>query len=328
VATLSSGTAALNAKEIAATSFTGYNTYQNGDTVLFVATAVGTQTGTFSYSSDGDSAGTLAATIEGVAVTDSWVYQAAWNMDTCDGNGPSGFTLNPQKGNVYQIKFQYLGYGEILFGIETPGNGEFLPVHRIQYSNANESPSVLQPSLKIGWFAASLGSTGTDMQMFGASAGGFIEGKRGVFRNPDSHSNTKTGVGTTSTNILSLRNRALLNGFLNADELLPLIVTAAADGGKPAVVDIFINATVSGTPNWSYHDEDNSIVEVDTSGTTVAENSSTQHIGSIALARLGNGTLNLDELDVHMTRGDVVTVAAKATASTTDVSASISWRED
>lgn len=55
--------------------------------------------------------GTFATVRTGVTNTDNWIYQSAWNIDRMDGYGASGIVLNPQRGNVYNIEYQWQGFG-------------------------------------------------------------------------------------------------------------------------------------------------------------------------------------------------------------------------
>jgi hypothetical protein len=322
---LTSGTAAFNAYEIVTdNSFSAaYSAYQNGDTVVFVAKAVGPQTGAFTFSSTGTATGTFAETANGVAVSDTFIAQTSWNITTLTDASTDPFVLNPLKGNVFQILFQYLGYGAIVFEVENPDTGHFTPVHMIKYANNNTSPSLDSPFFKIGCFAASLGST-TDLSIFQASMAGFVAGKVLNFKNPVGHSNTKTNVGTTLTNIISFRVRNTFNGYVNLAETNPIDAFFAVDGTKPAVIEIHINATIAGTPNWTYHNESVDLMEYDTAGTTV---SGALEVTVVAIGKTGNVEVDLKKMNIKLAPNDVITLAAKATSGTTDVTASLTWQE-
>jgi hypothetical protein len=319
------GTIPHNAFEIVSDTFTGYETYQNGNTVTFVATAIGAQTGDFTFASDGDGAGSFAESVAGNPVTDTFVNQADWNIDPMDGEGPSGMTLDPSKGNVYQVEYQYLGYGQILYSIEDFRDGQPTPVHRIQYVNSNVSPSLTQPILKIGWFAASVGSSGTNLECYGGSAGAFVEGKITPFRNPQAHGNTKTGITTALTSVISFRVRAVFNNIINVTETKPLLASVAVDGTKPAQIAVIINPTLGGEPNWQYHDESDDTMEFDTAATTVTGG---REAVLFSLPKSGGETIDMNDLGFILTRGDIITLAVQATSGTTDASASLTWLED
>lgn len=322
---VTSGTAAHNAYEIsidpafAAT----HNAYQNGDTVVFLSKAVGVEAGTFSVLSAGALVGSFSQNAAGRIVSDNFIDQADWNQTTLLGATDS-FILDHTKGNVFQIVYQYLGYGALFYSVENPNTGMFELVHVIKYSNNNVVPSLDSPVFRIGWFAASLGAT-TDTEMHGASAAGFIDGITRPLKNPVGRSNTKN-VGTTLTNILSVRTRSTFNGYSSVSQLFPRFVSIAVDGTKPAVAEIHINATIAGEPNWTYQKENSSIAEYDVAGTTVS--STDTEIFPISLSREGSEYFDLKDLDIKVNAGDVITLAARATSGNTDATASFTWLED
>jgi hypothetical protein len=323
--TLSSGTAPHNAFEIVADDgfAATHNAYQNGSTVIFVSTAVGPETGTFSFSSDGVATGTFAQTGAGVAVTDVFTNQTNWNINTLTA-ATDTFVLDPSKGNIYEISYQYLGYGSMTFRIMDPATDNFIPVHVIEYANANASPNLETPLFKVGWFAASLGTT-TNTEIFGASASCFVDGKINPLINPLGHSNTKTGVGTTLTNIISFRVRPEFNGFVDLSQILPKIVSVAVDGTKPASVEVHINASVAGEPNWQYHNKNVDVMEFDTAGTDVTAGT---EVVVVSLAKSGSAQIDMNDLAIRLNRTETITIAAKASSGTTDATASMTWVED
>jgi hypothetical protein len=327
---LTSGTAAHNAFEIASDSDfaagSAWRAFQNGDTVTFLAQSTGDKTGTMSFSSS-TATGNLVETAAGATEIDTFVEQADWNIDKMDGTGYSQMILDPQKGNVYQIRFQYLGYGAITYYIEDADSGKFVPVHRIQYANTNTSPSLSNPSLKIGWFAASLGST-TDLEMHGASGMIGVEGQQQPRRLPDAQVADKSSVGTSFTNILTIRNRATFQGRVNLSEALPTLINVAVDGTKISEYQVILNATLGGEPNWTYEDEDHSIIEYDTAGTTATLNGNSQLVTAGVLGKTSSGTVSFIDYDLHLVPNDTLTLAVRTTSGSTDAAASITWLED
>lgn len=322
---LTSGTAAHNAFEIVEdNSFSAtHNAYQNGSTVIFTSKAVGDETGSYTFSSDGAAVGSFVETGAGKAVNDTFINQADWNITPLTSESDP-FILDPSKGNVFQITYQYLGYGDITFWVEDPATGQFIPVHEIGYANNNVVPSLDTPVFKIGWFAASLGAT-TNTEIFGASAMGAIDGTLNFLKRPVGHANTKTNVGTTLTNILSIRNRPTINGYINSDPVRLASVSVAVDGTKTATAEIHINPTVAGEPNWTYHDSTQSIVEYDLAGTTI---SSGTELFDFSLGKTDSFTVNLLPYNLYLNRTDVVSIGVKTSSGTTEATASITWVED
>ena len=327
---LTAGTAAHNAFEIASDSDfaagSAWRAYQNGDTVTFLAQALGDKTGTFSFASS-SATGSLVETRAGSNAVETFITQENWNNDAMDGTGPSGMTLDPSKGNVFEIKLQYLGYGAITFFVENQDTGRFTLVHTIKYANLNTSPSLSNPSFKVGWFAASLGST-TDIYTFGASGMVGIEGEQQPRRLPDAQESEKSGVGSTYTNIITVRNRNTFNARVNLSEILPSNIEVAVDGTKISQYRVILNAVLGGEPNWQYEDEDHSIAEYDTAATTATLGSNSQLILAGVLGKTANTSAILVDYDIHLIPGDTITIAVRTTSGSTDAAVSITWLED
>src|SRR3989344_3155522 len=70
----------------------------------------------------------------GVAV-DTLIPQSEWNLDTMDGNGPSGIILDLTKMNCYIMKYQIVGGGRIKWGLYM--NNDIYYVHQISTNNTN-----------------------------------------------------------------------------------------------------------------------------------------------------------------------------------------------
>ena len=323
---LTSGTTAHNAHEIAQETYTGYVAFQNGSTVTFIAQNVGEQTGTFSFSSS-TAAASFSELNSGNAVTDNFVKQSEWNIDKMDGRGPSLMNLDPSKGNVYQIDYQS-GYGQIVYCIEEPGRGYVVPVHRLQFTNVNDGPNLSLPSLRIGWFAASLGSSGTNLELYGTKAAGLVDGPIIPFRNPEAISNSKTSIGTSLTPVLSIRVRADFNNDINVSQILPQNAFIAVDGTKPARATVILNGVFTGEPNWTYIDESDSVVEYDTAATGVSIGAGSTRLGVIALGKSDGRSINLKSENVTVQRTQVITIAVQSTSGTTDSTVSLDWIEE
>jgi len=327
---VTSGTTAQNAHEIA-TGRTwandGWNVTANGSTVVFHSRSVSaTQTNTYSISSTGTCDGTFARTQAGAANDQDtfWVAQADWNGDTLDGGPGSAFTLDPSKGNVYAAGYQWLGYGAMRFYVENPVDGEFLLVHQLEYANTYTRPSLTNPTMRVGWIAASLGST-TDLEIFGASAAGFIDGPVHPTRNPRGVVNTNSV--SSEEVIVQIRNRLVYGNTTNQQEVFPKMLTVGVEGNKPCEVRAYLDCTRTGTEAWTYRDESDSIVEIETSGGLTV--SGGRLIIGLGVAGGGSATINLQDLDIHMVPGAVLTVTASISGGAGDnVTAGITWLEE
>ena len=137
------------ANKIAAGVYEGWDAEARGSTVIFLANSASPKAGTYTATGAGVTA-SFAITLEGVTSTDTFIPQSTWNGDKLNGSGASGVTLNPTKGNVFQIGIQYLGFGVVTFQVEVcPSNSndaQFVTVHTIKFPNTQTTTNVSQPS--------------------------------------------------------------------------------------------------------------------------------------------------------------------------------------
>lgn len=312
------------ARLLAAESYTGWIVWQNGVTVTFQATTLGVKGGAYGIASDGSAAGSSTTLNSGTAATDSWTTQADFSIDPLDGTGPSGMTLDPTKGNVFLCEFGHGSYGTITWFVKSDRTGMLVPFHRIAGMNTREQPLLSSPSIKVGLFAASLGTT-TPVECWAASLASFIEGLTSSFQDPFGRRNNVAAIGTSLVPILSIRNRGEFNGgIINFSEVHLQSVSSAIEGTKPGEVVILMNATLT-APNWTYHSESNSVVEYDTSATGYTGG---EEILGWSLAKSSSDARDVSGYQIHLDRLDTLTIAIRATSGTVDASVHLGWTED
>ncbi|HEX3075557.1 MAG TPA: hypothetical protein VHQ24_01675 [Lachnospiraceae bacterium] len=253
---------------------------------------------------------------------DTWIPQQSWNKDTVDGNGLSGFNLDPTKGNIYSIRYQWLGFGAIEFNVENPATGEAILVNRITYANSSTDPSIYNPTLPI--FAKVQNTTNTsNITLQTPCAMGFIEGHPTFATDLRySVSGSKTALSSESA-LVTIRNKATFASKTNRVRAKIDFLSASVEGSKTAQFRLIKNATLTGA---SYNDisASSSVVEYDTIG-TYTTNSGTVLL-SFQCAKTDSMQLFLDSLNIILAPSDTITITAYSSA-TTDSGASISWKE-
>jgi len=308
------------------------------DKVCFLSTGVGPKTGTFSFS-DTDSTGvtaTLSVLQGGVNHINNWTYQEDFNGDTLDGNGFSGATLNPTKLNVFQINFRWLGAGQIRFSIENPLNGDMIVFHEIKYANNYDDVHVDNPSLKVGWIAASLGGTGTDIYVSGGSMLGAIEGLIENTKLPTAASITYDENPNLSADdyhhVLTLHNRLIYKNKINTREVLLKTVNAAFKtnpSGTPVLVAIYYNFNELPELEYKTRSEENSSVYYsDTIGNVSTEVDSNLPIYMFEIPGGGSSSINLEDLRIVVPPNSSISFVAQSTESLARVSLAAVWVED
>ncbi|ERM16304.1 hypothetical protein [Brevibacillus laterosporus] len=253
---------------------------------------------------------------------DNWTPQTAWNLDKFDGTGPSRVTIDPTKGNVYSIQYQWLGYGTISFFIENPISGRQVLVHRIQYPNSNTIPSILNPTLPI--MAEVINSTNTtNITLQSSSAMSFVEGNGNSAAVITRNAVSSTKIITTETSIVTIRNKDIYQSKTNRVQIRMDYISFSVDGTRSAIIRLVKNATLGGTPVFTDVSTDKSVMEFDTAGTTVSDGKT---VLLIALGRVDSGQLVLGEIDIELSPDESLTISA-ASAASSEVSIAVSWQE-
>lgn len=62
--------------------------------------------------------------------------QMHWNLDKCDGNGPSGFNIDTRKMQMFYIDYSWYGAGRVKFGFRVT-DGTIAYVHNVVNNNVN-----------------------------------------------------------------------------------------------------------------------------------------------------------------------------------------------
>ena len=73
--------------------------------------------------------------------------QSAWNVDRCDGTGPSGFDINVSTTQLLFIDYQWLGVGRVRMGFVH--DGAYIVAHEIYHSNSLSTVYWSMPSLPL-----------------------------------------------------------------------------------------------------------------------------------------------------------------------------------
>lgn len=329
-----SATTVLTANDIARQTFPGWDVEARGSTVVFLANAVGDKTGTFSISlgTAVDTAGTFAETTAGVASTDTWIAQEDWNVDPCDGTGASSFTLDPSKGNVFQIGIAWLGFGPVTFSVYVPGidgnNATWERVHTINNPNTRITPHVSQPSFPFTMAAYSSGST-TDVSVAVGSLAGFIEGQK-YSNGPRMSYYTTSGV-TSSTSvytpIFSARNGVSYGSRAN-QTVINLLSIGGAAKSNTGVTSFYLirNATLAGPVSWgAYSSTSCSYFDTGATSCTFSNNNQVIWTGSTT----GDGQFVFPFSDeITLQPGETVTLAVRSVTATAVCVGQLNTRED
>lgn len=90
-------------------------------------------------------------------VTETVVNQSAWNVDTLDGNGPSGVVLDITKAQILFMDIEWLGEGTVRVGFIIDGN--FILCHKFNHANLIPSTYITTASLPLRYEITNTGVT-------------------------------------------------------------------------------------------------------------------------------------------------------------------------
>lgn len=256
------------------------------------------------------------------------VTQANWD-DPLDGAGASGMTLDQTKLNVFQIRFQYLGAGAMQLSVEDDSTGAFIVVHTILYANLNTSPSTYNPNYLMMIHVDNKATT-SNIIVSSASYGYFIEGhtEHTEIQQPlFSSEEQSVAAVTTEAAIFTIRNKATYASKANYIDILIEAIGASIEANQAnnlASIRVVLNATLGGTPSYADINASDSVVDMDTDGTTVTDG---KEIFSFPLAGKNDKIFHgLVSHNILLSAGETITVSG-ASANSATIKASLLWEE-
>lgn len=249
--------------------------------------------------------------------------------DPLDGTGPSGMTIDLTRLNVWSINYQYLGAGEISLSVENPSSGNLEAVHRIRYTNSNTQPSSFNPNYNF-IMCANNKATSSDVTIKSSSYAYFVEGltKYSEMHQPKFSSGevSKSAV-TTEVAILTIRNKSTYASKKNFIDLHLELVTGdieANSANNLGSIRVIRNATLGGAPSYTDINTNNSIVEYDTSGTTVTGG---KEVLTLPFAGKNDREVFVTSgLDLILAPGETFTLSGSSANSAT-IKGALLWKE-
>ena len=257
------------------------------------------------------------------------IAQANWNIDTMLGNGRSGLTLDLTKTQIFGVSMQALYVGRVVVGFDIDGN--FWPIHAFTHANKISAPYIAQASLPVRYEVRSSGSNVVTMK--GICASVISEGGGPLVDIPGRTFTQSAPTATVSTRrpLLSIRVRELFNQIPCNGLVLPQAVSTR-NNTNDILVEIVRNGVLA-TPVWIYEDVGASIVEYDTSATTITGGSPIWSGYSLTSQGLSTPLTNnmLSRLVVaysHLLgQGDILSIVATSVSGNAATVCNMTWKE-
>jgi hypothetical protein len=195
------------------------------------------------------------------------IDQADWGSDKLDGTGLSGFTLDVSKVNIYWIDLQWLGAGQVRFGVVT-SDGERVVCHHEEHANLLNSVYMRTASLPIYFEQINTGvsASTSEFKTFCAvvKTEGVFEPKFKGFAGT-LPKKTVTGTGTYLGSFRSKQTyKSVDNRIIALGDFLDLFSDT-----ELISIELWKNPTLSGSPTWLGDPGSDSSVEFDTAATGI-----------------------------------------------------------
>ena len=316
------------AAQIAAATFGDWTVEQCDNGVRFLSNSVGPMAGAFTMTGT-VSTGVFTQNQVGVAHTNNWTYQTDWNIDTMDGNGPSGIEMDWTKLNIFQVNFRWLGAGEIRWAMENPDTGDIVFIHREFYSNRNTDVHLNNPSFRIGYVAANLSSNAvTDAHVSGASILAAIEGDI-----VDNSYTTATTSGTLTSlsqnilhNLISIKNSVVYKDKINLREVKPKTLSISSQNNSPIELYFILNGNLNINEEWLKIGDYSSVIKHTSAGGTFTL-SNEQPVVVLIGGINGTSTFDLSSYNISLPPGSTFSVAAISSQQIQEINAGLTWSE-
>lgn len=241
-----SANATVTANEIAAADFSqvgkGWAVEAVGNDVVFFSFDALPHSGTYNLTGSSTASGSFVQTVTGTVPTEFFISQSAWNEDPADGSSVLP-VLDPLQGNVYQIKYQWLGYGALEYFVERPSSGILTLVHRERYAGTSVVPSLFNPTLPLCITTTNTTNT-SDMSVLVSSMLGATEGKKEDLGVSKGGQSTVSAVGATELPILTVRNKTVYQDKINREKVQLAAISVANDHNKPIQINLYASPTL------------------------------------------------------------------------------------
>jgi len=298
-------------------------------TVYFTAGVSGPFTGSYSAVGSSTFVGTFAGILTGSTGTSSFIPQSSWNIDQLCSNCGSEFVLNPQKGNVYQIGFQYLGFGNAFFGIENPETGRITPVHMIKNTNARTTAVLKNPQMTTTLISKNFGSS-TSVQPKSLSMAAFTEGFARKLDPRFAASHTFSGYNsTTKAPLLALKINAVYNNQTCFAEFDILRIAASNEStNKTLTISVYKNLDINGAVNFQYVDQANSAVSYAnlTPGTNTVTTTGKVPFLTFSVGANNAATIDIAPEELVFGAGEIVVICISTSGAVTG-EVGVNWFE-
>lgn len=238
--------------------------------------------------------------VGGSASDATFANQTNWNVDPCDGTGPSGFDLDVTMTQLMFVDFQWLGVGRIRVGFVH--DGEFVVAHEFFHSNALATVYWSQPSLPVRCEVRNTAGTASAATLDMICATVISEGGYAEVGNDYAAGSAVRTVGNANLTlpVMAIKLTDTLNGYPNRQyvRLAAVNVVAPAQIVRVDVIRVMSHTSITGG-SWVAGGP-NSGVEYNITATTYTPAAGDQIIDTFYLPSGGVGGGNNNAVPITL----------------------------
>jgi hypothetical protein len=205
------------------------------------------------------------------SAVDTAVAQASWNLDTLDGTGASGLTLDLTKSQILSIDLQWLGVGRVRVGFDIAGR--IILAHEFLNANSISGPYMTTANLPATYEIENTAVISSAATLKCGCAAISSEGGLSLDRGFPFSVDSTLGAGlhtigaSTEVPVLAIRPKATFNSIANHTDIFLENVEAFALG-QPCLARTYYDPTVTGGV-WTSVDA-NSVAEANDNITSIS----------------------------------------------------------
>lgn len=266
----------------------------------------------------------------GASSSNNRIAQTDWNVDKFDGLGPSGYTLDMTKSQIFWSDFEWLGVGTVRTGFVI--NGELVIAHKFHHANLGESTYMTTACLPIRYEIFNTGVTTSNSTMKQICSAVISEGGYNQVTITRSVSNPIEGKTLPSGGIKTPMINIRLRGGRTDAIVLPSSITMYGFQNTPFKIYLMRDGTLQNT-TWSTTDTKSS-VEYDLTANTISGGvvvyeavfNGQETVAPIFLTDHFNHSLQLTR-DLGQTEGNVFSVVVESTTNNDKALTTLAWQE-
>lgn len=212
--------------------------------------------------------------------------QSSWNIDKCDGTGPSGYNIDLTKMQMFYMDYSWYGAGFIRWGFRGP-DGNVFYCHKVINNNVNTEAYMRSGNLPARYesesrppttkITTSLGATDTIVGV--ASTSGFPTAGTLLIRNAENYEYVNyAGIGTTAFTGLT-RGKS-------GNTSLALTVAANSNVATASTTNLQVGQRIIGAGNTGF--PEGTYISAIGSGTITLSNAATAANPTVAAVPMGS----------------------------------------